>query len=211
MMRIGFVLFILLIFSCQQPQETTSVPQKPDPWVYINRISDTLPEVEGFSLYNSRLKNQSILSKFNYDELHFRYKIDTNKYILVTANGILKARFRCFAMGNPFTIHLLKNDSIYLVNENLIISALKSDTISTLYAKSISPTNFSSIDTYGSYFMIHYDTEVKKENVLRIIELLEKGYSIFLNNKKNNFQKLSEKEKYQLIRKYPFAMLYIIQ
>lgn len=210
-MRINLFLFLPFLFSCNSPsREEKIIPNSTseNPWIYINRVSDTLPETE-FSLNKSIDENREILTKYNQPFYDFKYRIGQNQYLKVQARNIISdGGIYCFFPPFPYEIMINLNDEIYLANSNIQLSISKIDTLKILYQNFISENKKEGHIPNSSLFTISSEKHVNQNSIQKIISILAEGYIELLKKHYKNFEELKESQQDSIIALQPFIMIY---
>jgi hypothetical protein len=215
-MRLIGILFLSLLFSCNSPKEhrekSIPDPSLENPWTYINRISDTLPETE-FSLYNSKNDNLRIF-KENETEKMFRYRIAQGKQMPVIAfNFDPDGMAICYVMSNFFDVEIKENGDFFMHDYSGNIFNFQLDSL--FYKFLIDKIGTTSPRYPRGLFSIKFRKFVNQKVIVSIIDKLANGYFLYLNwysneNFKLNFIELTRSEQNKILNSIPFALDYNI-
>lgn len=207
------IIFIFYFYSCTNNRhgETIVSEPKPDPWVYINRISDTLEETE-FSIYNSFYKNLTIAQNSNF-RVPSKYRIGQNKYLKLVLTSVesYDAVGVIWDYDNSCNIqfglynHMLIDDTFFKATYDNIDSVLFNYILGTF--------NKNNSDYPNARIRIYEIRETGQKEVIRTIDELAKGYMLFMNyyselKYKKPFIKLSYKKQSKLMKEIPFEINY---
>jgi len=211
-MRLISILFLSFLLSCNSSDEEEKPilnPSLENPWTYINRISDTLPETE-FSLFNSPEKNQTILQKFDVNSNIIKYRIGQENYLPVYAEFIRSSLGDIICYDNPnFNIDINFNNEIMINGE--LCELEKIDSLFLKYIKS--SFNLEYFDRPNAFFSINLFEVHDQEFIREVISQLANGYWLFLNpidekGNKSSFSKLNSNKQVEILRNVPFGLNY---
>lgn len=210
-MRILFSSLIILVISCQsnkREKENITETHTLNPWEYINRISDTLPETD-FSLNNSREKNREILKKFNQQFLEFKYRIGQNQYIKVQARNIISfPGIGCYMPPFPFLIQLQNEKEIILIELDIKLNHLKFDSLEHLFLRHLIENGKDGRELRSAMFILNCQSTMNQNLIQKIIKYLANAYFKFIMIKYPEFEKSSKIEQNSMLSQIPFTMVY---
>jgi hypothetical protein len=215
-MRIIFLLYFFILISCNanKNEEIKPIPDSSlnNPWTYINRISDTLPETE-FSLFNSKKENLKIF-KENETEKMFRYRIAQGKQMPVIAfNFDPDGMAICYVMNNFFDVEIKENGDFFMHDYSGNIFNFQLD---SLFYKFLIDKIGSTAPRYPrGLFSIKFRKYVNQKVIVSLIDKLTNGYFLYLNwysneNFKLNFIELTSSKQNKILNSIPFALDYNI-
>lgn len=212
-MRIIFLLYFFILISCNanKKEEIKPIPDPSleNPWTYINRISDTLPETE-FSLFNSIPKNLENHRKYGTDFLSVKYRVHQNQYLKVDLKAIESYEFPGLGFEDEFYI------GINYLGEFMHSDYYGQDlnTIDTAFQYYISSTfNEEYIGKPNARFYIQLMAGANQSILTEILNHLAYGYLLFLDEfsikkHKISLKHLSAEKQNEIMKSIPLTLNY---
>lgn len=213
-MKTGLIFTSILLFvSCSQEKNYPEyVPEtKIDPWVYINRISDTLEETE-FSIYNSFDKNLTVAQNSNY-RLPLKYRIGQNKYFKLVLTSVESYDAVGIIWGYDNSCNVQFGLYNHMLIDDTFFKATYDNMDSVFFNYILGTFNKDNSDYPNARIRIYEIRETGQNEIIRAIDELAKGYMLFMNyyselKYKKPFIELSYKKQSKLMKEIPFELNY---